>query len=380
MLYDEIIEFRVLNNKYMDKQKVLLIGGSPIKDSPYINSYIDIFEKNNIPFDFVYWNKHLDDISNIPNNYIPYNHFTNNRYPWWIKIFEVYGFYRFAKNVLAQNKFSYIVVFTIAHAIYFDVLFMRKYKGSFIFDIRDYSPICEVVFLKKIVNRLVFNSAYTVISSQGFLKWLPKHGNNKFIVSHNTNLHIINDHINSKIIQKPVLPYNILTIGQLRDTKANSLLIDELANNNKYNLIFSGIGIALPALRKNAEKLNSFNVLFSGRYDKADENSIVENSDMINIYFTRDTNSDTLMSNRFYLSVLFRKPMIVNDSCYQAGVVKKYSLGVVIRQNQSFDSAIEDYWKSFNNIEYEANCIRFLNDVKVDIYAFEKILVDLYFH
>lgn len=87
-----------------NKQKVLLIGGSTITNSPYIKLYIEVFEKYQISYDLVFWNRSLDDMSYIPENYIPYNVYANNLYPNWMKVLKIYGFYRFVKKVLKKEN------------------------------------------------------------------------------------------------------------------------------------------------------------------------------------------------------------------------------------------------------------------------------------
>lgn len=362
----------------MNESKILLIGPSPLGEAPYVYSYIEIFEKNGIPFDLVYWNRHIDDVSQNPSNFIPYNKFTHNRYPFWKKFFKIHGFYRFVRNLLLQNEYAYVVVFTIANAVYFDSLFSRRYKGRFFFDIRDYSPMCRFSYFRKKVNSLIKNSAFTVVSSIGFLKWLPSCSVNKYLVSHNTNINILDSHIHSQVTFCPSMPIRILTIGQLRDFVSNSRMITHLENNPKYHLIFAGDGLALEDLTNFSNERKANNVMFLGRYKKEEETSIVQKSNMINIFFCRDINSDTLMSNRFYLSVLFRKPMIVNEGCFQAEMVRKYGLGVAIGKDLDFNSAIQKYWQSFDPEQYDANCIHFLNDVRNDICHFEEVLVSLY--
>ena len=171
---------------------VLLIGDSPISMSPYIMSYIEVFEKNGIPYELVYWNKTMEDTSHLPNNYIAYNRAHDNAIAGWKKIFRISGFARFVKKRMRSNDYAYAVVFTIAHAFFFYPFITRKYKGKYVFDIRDHSPLCRLPFVSEIIKKLIDNSAFTVLSSKGFLRWLPCIDAEKIVIAHNTTLTAVN--------------------------------------------------------------------------------------------------------------------------------------------------------------------------------------------
>lgn len=169
-------------------RKVLLIGDSPISMSPYILSYIEVFEKHNIPYELIFWNKTLEDVSQLPKEYIPYNYAHDNTMPSWKKIFKIYSFARFAKKHIREKDYAYIVVFTIAHAVFFHPFLEHKYKGRYIFDIRDHSPLCKIGFIRCVIKKLISDSAFTVLSSRGFLRWLPCVEEKKIVISHNITI------------------------------------------------------------------------------------------------------------------------------------------------------------------------------------------------
>lgn len=184
------------------QKKVLLVGDSPISMSPYILSYIEVFEKHNIPYDLIFWNKTMEDVSQLPTEYIPYNYAHDNTMSGWKKIFKIYGFARFAKKHIRENDYAYIVVFTIAHAVFFYPFLGLKYKGRYIFDIRDHSPLCKIGFIRSIIKKLVSDSAFTVLSSRGFLRWLPYIDEKKIVITHNITLTALE---RNKIFTPPII-------------------------------------------------------------------------------------------------------------------------------------------------------------------------------
>lgn len=357
--------------------KILLIGDSPITDSPYIGSYIEVFNKSGIPYDLLYWNRHMDETSKLPSNYVTFDKFTDNSYPQWKRLWNIYCFTRFVRKYLRKHDYSYVVVFTIAHACFLAYYLRRKYHNRYVFDIRDYSPFCGVKYLKKIIFNLINDSAFTVISSKGFLRWLPQFPESKYIVAHNTNIESILNGFDTKPNSEINYPIKLLTIGQLRDYSSNSNIIERLGNDEDYKLVFSGSGLAEQPLKDFVIKTNVKNVSFTGRYKKEDEKKMVEACDMLNIYFNHDINSDTLMSNRFYLSVLHRKPMIVRKNTFQAELVELYGLGVVLDENDDFKKSIEQYVRTYDSEKYNKGCQQYLSIIQKEMQLFESKLVQL---
>ncbi len=361
----------------MQSKKVLLISPASLAEAPYVKPYMDLFKREKIAFDFLFWNRKLEETSQLPSNYIPYNQKTSNGYSCLKKLFMIYGFYKFAKSFLKESEYSTIVIFTIQHAVFFESFLLNKFKGNFILDIRDNSPIGRISFFKRKLVNLIAHAATTVVSSEGFLQWLPDCGKDKYTIAHNVTLENICcfSHRDCDISHKDKL--RILTIGSIRDLDSNSTVIKNLANNPHFELEFAGAGPAIDGLQALKKQLNASNVLFTGRYIKSDENDIVQKADMINIFFDHNINSDTLMSNRFYLSVMMRKPMIVNEGCFQAEQVRKYGLGVVIGEGEDMAQKIADYWKSFDSRAYNEACVQFLTEVENDIAIFNKRIIKI---
>ena len=361
----------------MQHKKVLLVGPASLDEAPYVKPYMDLLQKEKIAFDFLFWNRKLEDISNVPSNYIPYNQYTSNSYSSLKKLYMIYGFYKFVRKVLKRTEYTTIIVFTIQHAVFFESFLLNKFKGNFMIDIRDNSPVGRISFFNRKLVNLITHAATTVISSEGFLQWLPDCGKEKYTITHNVTLENIRNFSYKDCDISPKESLRVLTIGSIRDLDSNSIVIKNLANNSHFELEFAGSGPAIHGLQAFTKQLQATNVSFSGRYRKSNENAIVDKADMINIFFDHNINSDTLMSNRFYLSVMLRKPMIVNDGCFQAEQVRKYGLGLVIAEGDDMAQKITDYWNSFDSKSYNQSCTRFLLKVEEDIAIFNKKILDI---
>ena len=129
---------------------------------------------------------------------------------------------------------------------------------------------------------------------------------------------------------------------------------------------------AYDLLKKYEVKKIYNNVKFTGYYPKKEEFSIVDGCDFMNIILPDDTLSRYLISNRFYLSLLRRKPMIVSSGGIQAEYVKEYDLGIIISSEDDIYSKIMIYARSFDPIQFQKNCDRFLEMVRSDMQIFSR--------
>ena len=340
--------------------KVLIINGSMPHRQAHLGIYLRLLDKKHIPYDIICWNRKGDDISKLSDNYIVYDRPTDDAYPSWKKTIECFHFANFVRKEVRNKQYNFAIVFTIVTALFSILLLTRKFKYRYVFDIRDWSPVVGIPILNTLLKRLIHYSKMTCISSGGFLSWLPKEYN--YIVSHNIDERKLN--IQNEITLNCSDCIRILTIGYLRDAEANSEVIQALGNNQNYELQFVGDGLAVPYLKNYCEKHTINNVFFHGYYQKEVEDDFIAKCDLMNIFLPNNMLSNHLMTNRFYLSVLFRKPMIVNDGCYQADIVSKYKLGVIIKKQFDIKEQIDDYISTFNSIEYETGCKAFLDFVK----------------
>ena len=349
----------------VNKDKVLLISGSNPDMAPFVGFYEKIFKKNSIKFDILYWNRHGYMRNPYPDS-IVYERSFRNDYSTLRKLYESFLFYLFCKKELKKRHYKSIICFTIMPFLFFGHFLKKNYNTKYIFDIRDYSPILKNGIFRRIVEYIIKNSAATVISSEGFKVWLPK--SIDYTISHNTAAELLNtDYILPQRKQR----LSILTIGYMIRFYPNDLIIDAFGGDEEMFLNFVGDGPVAEALKNYCLEKGYNNVSFSGRYNKEDEIGYYKAADMINILLPHGINSDSCMSNRFYNAVLTRKPMIVNEGCYQAQLVEKYHLGVVIYDYHKIRETVQSYWESFDVSLFNKGCVEFIEKVAEDIDLFE---------
>lgn len=349
--------------------KIALIIPAEISAAPYLNYYTDIFDQYaSVEYFYITWKRSGSSNNLIDANHFQYNKTSSSNINLFIKFYHYMQYSNYVKRILDKEKFDLIIVFTIQEALFLSSYLLNKYKNKYIFDIRDYSPLYPI--FKTRISSIIEYSIVTVISSIGFKQWLPSGYN--YIIGHNVRKELITkaiDQIPQKITFKRTNKITILTIGQIRDFSTNFKLISSTKHNISFEHIIAGYGLTYDHLVRSSKDFG--NVFSMNKYKKEEESLIVEKTDMINILLPNTIASNTLTSNRFYLSIIHRKPMIVNINNIHSQYVCQYKVGLMLRSDDNFPEKINEYKKNFEESEYSQGCYKLLKEIKNDILVFE---------
>ena len=351
--------------------RILLISGGHPSNAPYIQYYTYALEKLDCQYDVVYWNR--GNISRIESkNYYEFKSECNHNCSLIKKIWQHYEFHRFVRKHINKRNYNGIILFTLqAIPFYYDLL-LGKFRDKFILDIRDYSKSYGNTIIKRIVNRCLNLSFANCISSPGFKHWLPQ--NLEYIISHNIHQKQVLDGTLTPFKNRENNIVKVLTIGQIRDVCENYQIIKSLSNSSQISLTFIGFGKGIEELKQHCLADGVKNTFFKGRYEKKDENAIVDQYDMINAYMPDNVLSRYLMSNRIYLSLLLAKPIIVSANSTQADYVSMYNLGIVINDSNNLEDAINLYWDNFDKDIYNEGRLEFLKEIIADMEKFDNTI------
>lgn len=353
-------------------KKILLICPAIPDDMPYLKSYLDCLESFNIEYDVIYL-RWTNDNKTYPANYYPFNGFMSSvTYNFMRKFYGYYKYSRFVISKLSKKDYTHVITMGIACSVFLSKFLRKNFKGKYIYDIRDYSQVLRFPLLRCLNAKLLCNSYMNVISSNGFKKWLP--ANIDYIVCHNTTLNKIGEVVNCACTLTYEDKIKILTIGQIRDLRANAYVIESLSNNDDYEIVFAGKGKTLELLHEMVMKQGLSNVKFIGEYIKEEEDAIVERSTLINVCMGSNVTSNYLLSNRLYLAARLKKPLISFDDCFQAEIIKKYNLGLVINREDILSEKLHEYILSFNEDKFSSGCVDFLRMVRDDLIIYNKKL------
>ncbi|WP_033543329.1 hypothetical protein [Planococcus sp. CAU13] len=339
--------------------KIALVCPSNMLFMPYVGNYTKVLDDSGIDYDVINWDRNGTEEPDHPLK------FRDNKADLQRGYIDYFKYRNFVLRILKKNNYDKIIVFSIQLAYFLKRYLLKYKKGDYILDIRDYNRILKAFDIRKVVE----GSAYTVISSPGFRKWLPDSGN--YLVSHNTTIDSIDElkECQTAFLQKDKV--KIAFIGALSDYKVNIDFIDSLKDCGKVDLVFHGEGLANKDIEEYIVRNGVSNVELTGRYTKEQENALYHDSDLIHaLRYSENINCRTLLPNRLYNAALHGKPVIVAEDSYLADLTRQYGLGLVVDSFSDFERKISRYFAEFNFEDYKAKRKDFFQKVVEDNLVF----------
>lgn len=319
--------------------KVGLLLPANVFFCPYSTIFSNLLEKWGVDYDIICWDKAgRDEVA----DYI-YRKRILGSSSSLEKLYYYYKYARFIKKCIKNVHYDKLVVFGPQIGIFLYPFLNRYYKKRFILDYRDLS--IEQRF-KGVYKKLLQISGLNTISSPAFQKCLPE--GFEYVISHN-----INDSLTREALKKEA-PFcekssiTVLTIGAIRDLDQNIELMNALAFNDKFRIQFVGKSDLSDVIKGYADEHKISNASFVGFYKKEEEGSYVGKATFLNIYYPRKLSHDTAISNRFYNSLIYCKPMIVTKDTIQGDLAEKYNVGIAISDCEGLADKLIEYQRTFN--------------------------------
>lgn len=318
--------------------------------APYIKKYIQLIKESGMEYRIIYWNRMNTNVQFDVNEVVYHEEkdLSSN------KLNKVRSYLKFRQflNREFEKGYNKVILLTTLAGLLLDRKNLIKYRDKIIFDIRDFTYE-SIPLYKRLVKRVVDNSAFTVISSPGFVNFLPK--SDKFVINH--NITVIEN--NESLGFKAKFPISIGFVGAIRHFAVDRKIIDIFGNDDRFRIEFHGFGKSYETLNEYVKHRKILNVRISGYYDNSKKKELYKNIDVINNYYGYNRVNKYAVSNKFYDSLILKKPILVNNRVYLGEVVEKYNLGFSI-DLKHFDKEkfINDYFNfNFNNFITQANTI-----------------------
>lgn len=341
----------------------------PKEEVPYGASYLSILRNNGIPHDIIYWNRDSDGENIFSDGEIFFNLECKLGGKKIKKIFKMLKYARFIRSILKSKKYSKVIILTTVPGMFtFDIL-LKGYRNKYIFDIRDYTNESNKIYYY--IEKLLIKHSYTtVISSEGFKKFLPQ--NRNYIKTHN----ISNQSDIENVVQNIKLKKQLVIgfVGNVRYEHENELLIEQLKNNSKYRIGYWGKISNSFNIESVKAKTNATNISFFGPFINEDKKNIYNNIDFINaIYGTDGLEVTTAVPNRFYDAIIFKKPIITSKGTYLGELVEKSGLGIAVDiKEDNLELLLSNYIASFDPEVFLKRCDDLWGSIILDQEQFNK--------
>lgn len=345
--------------------KLALILPGNIWFAPYVRIYTKLLDQYSVDYCIISWNR---DGKDEPEGF-QYNERLNvNNGSASLGAYR--GYVSFIKHTIKRESFDRLIIFGPQMTCLLGT-YLLKWRKKFIIDYRDLS-IEQKPGLKQLFAYLTKLSYANVISSPGFKRCLPKRD---YLISHNFDAEMARQVIGetNEVGFNTSRGIDVLTIGGIRDFTSNIEVVKALSNCEGYVCRFVGKGPAVPCIEKYCSEHRIENVRFSGFYKKEEEPGFIKDATFLNIYYPRVITHDTAMSNRFYNSLLYKRPMIVTKNTTQGDYVERYGLGVAVENCLGLSKELACFVKSDFDV-YSNNCNRLLKEFLEDQKSFEKVV------
>ncbi|MBQ7461959.1 MAG: capsular biosynthesis protein [Bacteroidaceae bacterium] len=355
--------------------RIGLLLPTNIAYAPYLKIYTNVLDQmEHVEYDIIYADKKgLNEDAKYP-----FRVKTDDNVGKIQKLIYYYRFSRFILKALRKEKYDKLIVFGPQVALFMPHYLHKHYKNRFIMDYRDLS--IEQSFMGT-YRKILDDSSYNMISSPGFKEYLPKRED--YIVSHNFDITTLEEAIKDvkdtpyHLAKTPEGKYNVMNVGGIgiRHVEQDKEIIQALANDDRFVVTFSGRGFGVPVLEEYVNEHQIKNVAFTGYYDKKDEPEIVKKATFIMIYNSLDANPRTAISNRFYNSIMFRKPMLTRLGTIQGDYAKDYGMGVAVPDTNQLSNELVRFFEEFDWEQYEKQRLILLNRFKDDYQVFKDALM-----
>ena len=345
---------------------LLLINFFSKNESGYVEHYLKKIEENHLSYDSIYFERYSKDTV-AKENEILFKEYCPTGGSRVKKIGIMSRYASLVRKAADPKKYRGIIVFTTVPSIMLMDILTKKFDGRYILDIRDYTHE-SISLYKKMVGKIVKHSFRTVISSKGFLSFLPP--SDKYTVVHNIGKGFREAEKARGFGRKPV---NIGFVGSIRYYKENVKLLEQMKNDPDYRLVYYGTTTLDCDLKSYCEEHGVRNAEFFGKYRNSEKDAIYQNIDLVNsVYGTESTETVTLTPNRLYDAALYKIPIVASKGTFLAQLIENYGLGCSVDlDKENLPEKLNAYIKDFSAKEFTESCGKFLADVREEMTEFE---------
>lgn len=361
------IRFNYILEEVITIKKICILSISNIKHMTLISLYTEKLIEDNIPYDIIYNDRYGEEENFDADNIYRFENKMDKNTGRFMKFLKYLRFIKYAIFIINANKYDFVIVWNELTAFMFSGYLAKRLNGRYCLNIRDYL-YQNYPIIKQIFKKVITNSAFTTISSDGFKNFLPEYD---YIHVHSLNSKLLSKLIPRNSLQEKSEKIRISFIGNVRFLGINKEILKVFKNDTRFLICYYGT---------NAEVLEEYckenlieNSSFHSSFKVEDTNNFIQKTDMINnIYGNHNISLDYALSIRLYYGIYYQVPLLVSSKTYMAEVVNKYNIGYVIDViDADLPNEIYDWYHSINFDELSSNCKRALKDIGLSNLKFE---------
>jgi len=324
--------------------------------------YTSYLTEHKIPFDVFYLDKYHEEEETGAVNTIRVEYERNNKFD------VIKGYLSFKKQAecfLIRGKYDFVIIWGELTASILSKVLTRKYKGKYCINVRDLFVRRRIVFYP-LLNMAIKQSAFTTVSSEKYLEKLPKSFPHYLFV-HSINDGIMKDVLLSKHDNSPRSgkAIRILFIGNIRFLDHLFWLINEVKNDDRYQVIVAGVGSEPVSEYILNNSIN--NVAVYGAFLKEKTSEFLSQADVIyNLYGTEDINLRYALSNKLYYAICLNIPILVYKNTYMYTISKKCGIGFAVdeKYNKPFKDQFFNWYSKLDKQMITRKCSELIDEAR----------------
>lgn len=349
-----------------------IIFSQDIRYCPYLGRYTEILRQAGVPFDIIWWERWekppetaLPDSTAGAEKFWVFNKASEMTRSPFAKIGDFAAFSRFVRGVIRNRKYEKLIILTTLTGIFIEDVLLSKYRGKFLFDIRDYSYERYGLF-KGLEAKLIDASEMTCISSEGFKQFLPE--GRPYVICDNfveSDIKLAGDISFQK--KKPGEKIELSYIGFIRYFDENRKILDRMYGDDRFHISYHGAGSDFDRLTDYRREKKWEDLEITGYFDYTREKAdLCRKADIINNFYPKSLEIQRLAtSNKTYDGIIFRRPQLVSSGTFSEELVKRWGIGCALDITQhDFADRLYDYYMRIDEREFNANAEKALSEVR----------------
>lgn len=350
-------------------KKIAILSAADLRHMTCVSSYCEFFSNHNIEFDIICTNRYEESAQYVYQcGVYAYKWSAGIKASKIQKVKDFVRFRRYAKKILMENKYDFVVVWGENAALLFSSVLQRNLLGRYGINIRD--VLSDLGVLSHIVERCMKKAVFVTTPTP-----VPmfKQKENVYVL-YNRDLQILKKcqsktRFKSKD-EKIVITYMGLIYPNIDIFKQ---FIDAFGNDERFVLQFFGKGAEID-LKQYAEDRGYHNIVLGGAFQPIDTAKFLEETDVLDSYYGEQNASlKCAVGVKQSYGPRLRIPTITNADTYWAELSEKYGFGFSASEIDGLPDKFFEWYHSVKFEDFEQGCINYCKDVDAENQKIEDV-------
>lgn len=276
------------------------------------------------------------------------------------------------KRILKRNKYNFLIILTTFPAVLLGGYLSKYYNNRYLVDIRDYTHEGFAPYFK-LETQVLRNAAMRVISSPGFVNFLPR---GEYVICHNLDARTnVNERLAfSKAKNRPIV---ISYIGTISYKALCMKLISLVEKDERFEFHFYGNEADGTEIGDYVRELNCSRIRAFGPFCTEQKRNIYSNSDMVfNCYGNDSSLVKYALSNKYYDGALYRRPLLVSPNTSMAEHSGEFAYALDLDSVVNLDSLFE-WYIGIDEVKYLQYSDKVLQEAMIENQHFIRQLAEM---